>query len=422
MTLVKMTLVKRAFSCMCMLQSSSKHIELLPANSHLPSQGVAHDLERVEMKQTIAGEIKPPRPGGYVFTFKETEHPDGGAPRTIIFTEVEIKPLGYEELDSSRLHQAITIPLEMCNARILECDADGVDLSKCAHITTTLVSPFAAQAIGLVRGGWLPSALAATRDNAVIFPDRNILTEIAGRFAGGQTVRRDPDFLDLFAGTKVKINPVIAAMEGNRRAVPTPDEMRAQLEEAVDKLKRALPQATLMVGSESLKGSVRLIEGIRPSLERQQALLKALAPSLCKPIAQSNMDAAWDAVMEAADAHQVPRSSLLILALLSALVHPRGQCAAKRLLKMHDSYSDADAYNALSDLRALELLLHALAFFPDFETHICTKDRQLALFWVGAGAHNIERDGDSISFLLTPHPAILPERYATRWAEAVHRG
>jgi hypothetical protein len=195
------------------------------------------------MKQAVAGETKLPRPGGYLFTFKETEHPNGGAPRTFTFTEVDIKPRGYEELEASKLHQAITIPLEMYNGRILETDVEGVDLSKYAHITATLVSPFTAQAIGLVRGGWLPSALAATRENAVIFPDRNIITEVAGRFTDGKTVGREPDFLDMFAGTQVKINPLLAAMEGNGRAVPTPYEARVQLEEAVDKLKRALPQA-----------------------------------------------------------------------------------------------------------------------------------------------------------------------------------
>ncbi|MGY3609703.1 MULTISPECIES: hypothetical protein [unclassified Bradyrhizobium] len=357
--------------------------------------------------QTFAGEIKPPCPGGHVFTFREIEHPDGGAPRTLTFTEVDIKPRSYEELDAAKLHQAVTIPLEMYNGRILETDVEGVDLSKYAHITAMLESPFTAQAIGLVRGGWLPSVLAATRDNAVVFPDRNIISELSGRFAGGHTVGREPDFLDLFAGSQVKINPTLAAMEGNGRALSTPDEAREQLDEAVAKLKSACHKR-LMVGPDSLKGLLGLIEDMRPGLERNQARLKALAPSLCKPTARREIDARWNTVLEAADAHQVPRSSLLVLALLSALVHPTVRCASKRLLKLHDSYTDGDAYNALSDLRALELLLYALAFFPDFEAQICTKDRQLALFWVGAGAHDIKRAGVGIRCSLTPHVSCLP--------------
>jgi hypothetical protein len=124
-------------------------------------------------------------PGTGVFHFKEIEHPGGGAPRTISFTDVHIKPRGYEELESAKLHQPITIPLEMFNGRVLESDIEEIDLSGHVRIETTLESPFTAEAIGLVHGGWLPSVIAATRDNAIMFPDRNVISEISGRFVDG---------------------------------------------------------------------------------------------------------------------------------------------------------------------------------------------------------------------------------------------
>lgn len=363
--------------------------------------------------------IKSTGPGTGVFHFKEIEHPGGGVPRTISFTDVQIKPRGYEELESAKLHQPITIPLEMFNGRVLASDIEEIDLSGYMRIDATLESSFTAQAIGLVRGGWLPSALAATRDNAIVFPDRNIISEISGRFVDGKTIGREGDFLDVFANTPIRINPLLAAMEGNLRAIPTPDEASAQLLEAVEKIKRALPQATLMVGSDSLTGLLGLIQDMRSNFERKRALLKCMSPLLCKPIARRKMDTLWDRVLEEADAHQVPRSSLIVLALLSTLVHPTGRCPAKRLLKLSDRYTDGDAYNALCDIRALELLLHFFAFFPDFETQVCTKDRQLALFWVGIGAHDIAKVGDAIRYSLAPHEAILPKPYGDRWLEAI---
>lgn len=371
------------------------------------------------MIKSATGELRPPRPGGHVFTFKEKEHPEGGEPRTITFTDVDIKPRGYDELEAAQLGEPITIPLEMYNGRILETNAEGVDLSQYAHFTTTLESPFTAHAIGLVRGGWLPSALAATRENAVVFPDRNIITEVVSRFEGGRSRGRNPDFLDLFEGRPIKINPMIAVMEGNGRALQTPDQMRQQLDEAVGKLTRALPQAKLMVGPGSVQGLQGVMENKRRAFERDRALLKAMAPSISRPVAWRDIDTRWTAILAAADAHEVPRASFLVLALLSALVHPRGRCAAKRLLKPHDGYGDTHAHNALSDLRALEMLLHCLAVFPDFETQLCTKDRQLALFWVGAGISEIEQVGTSVRCSITPHPAILPEPYAERWAKAI---
>ena len=131
-----------------------------------------------------------------------------------------------------------------------------------------------------------------------------------------------------------------------------------------------------------------------------------------------DVDRRWQEILTAAQDCGVVQASLVVLAVLSTLVNP-GRCAAKSLFKFHAAYSDADAYNALSDLRALDLLLYSLAFFPDMHTQVCTADRNLALFWVGAGASDIARTCDGIRFTMTPHEAVLPDGYAERWAAEV---
>lgn len=370
------------------------------------------------MTETVQQPVQPPRPGGRMFVYKEQERPGGGPLRTIAFTDVDIRPRTYEELASAKLHAGITIPLEMYNGRIVETDVEGIDTSKYAHITTTLVSPFTAKAIGLVRGGWLPSALAATRETAVILPDRNIITEISGRFDGGKRVGRDPDFLDLFEDDPIRINPMLFAMEGNGRTLPTPEAARGQLEEAVAKLRQALPAATLMVGPGSIDGLLGVIEDVRPGMARKQAFLRHVAPILAAPVARRDVDRRWQEVLTAAKDFGVEQASLVVLAVLSTIVNT-ARCAAKSLLKFHVTYSDADAYNALSDLQALDLLLYCLACFPEMHTQLCTADRNLALFWVGANASDIARQGDGIRFTMTPHDAVLPEPYAKRWAAEV---
>lgn len=370
------------------------------------------------MIKTVQQLVQPPRPGGRMFVYKEQERPDGGPLRTIAFTDVEIRPRTYLELATAKLHAGITIPLEMYNGRIVDTDIEGIDTSKYAHITATLVSPFTSKAIGLVRGGWLPSVLGATRETAVVLPDRNIITEIVGRFDGGKKVGREPDFLDLFEDDPVRINPLLFAMEGNNRALPEPDVARAQLEEAVEKLRKALPKATLMVGSGSIDGLLGLIDDIRPGMARKQAFLRRVAPILAAPVARRDVDRRWQEIVAGAQDSGVVQASLLVLAVLSTLVNP-GRSAAKGLFKFHAAYSDADAYNALSDLQALDLLLYCLAFFPDMHTQLCTADRNLALLWVGAGASDIARNGDGIRFTMTPHEAVLPEGYAERWAAEV---
>lgn len=354
-----------------------------------------------------------------MFVYKEQERPGGGPLRTLAFTNVDIKPRCYEELAAAKLHAGITIPLEMYNGQIIETNVENVDTSKYAHITATLVSPFTAKAIGLVRGGWLPSALAATRETAVILPDRNIISEIAGRFDGGKKVGRTPDFLDLFKDDPVRINPMLFAMKGNGRALPSRETAQVQLEEAVAKLRKALPVATLMVGPGSLPGLLGLIEDVRPGMVRKQAFLRHIAPTLAPPVALRDVDRRWHEVLAAAKDFGVVEASLVVLAVLSVLVNP-GRSAAKSLLKFHAGYSDGDAYNALCDLQSLDLLLYCLAFFPEMHTQLCTADRNLALFWVGAAATDIAREDDGIRFTMTPHDAVLPEGYAERWAAEVN--
>ena len=53
-----------------------------------------HDVDTEGMAPTVIGAAKPPRPGGYAFTFEETEHPEGGKLRTLTFTDVDIMPRG----------------------------------------------------------------------------------------------------------------------------------------------------------------------------------------------------------------------------------------------------------------------------------------------------------------------------------------
>ena len=180
-----------------------------------------------------------PQPGNFAFLFKETENPDGGAPRTLSFSNVQIRPCAYEQLAQARLHENVTIPLDMINGTLLDTDVEGVDPSAYVNVKAVLESPFTAQAIGLVRGGWLPSPLAATRRNAVILPDRNIVTEIIGRFRDGQLSGRKRDFLDLFHDAPVRINPMLFALEGNGRAIPDAALAQAQLAEATAKLRIA---------------------------------------------------------------------------------------------------------------------------------------------------------------------------------------
>lgn len=218
------------------------------------------------------------------------ETKDDGTPgRSITFTWEDIRPLGYAELAAARLHEKLTIPLELRGSKIVDTSIGELDTSRSYTARATLESKFTSRAIGLVRGGWLPSSLAAGLPDTIILVDRNVVSEIFRRFSGGRKTGTEPDFLDLFAGSRVLINPLLFAMEGNARGIPTPDLVRAQLEEATKKLRAALPSARVIGGAAGLAGALGLLDESRVSFQRKQQFLLRIAAALSAPVGKKQV-------------------------------------------------------------------------------------------------------------------------------------
>ncbi len=356
----------------------------------------------------IVGKGDDPKPGDRMFVFKELEGKDGQPPHTLGFTDARVEPLSFGALDSAKLHQKLTIPLSWRNATVVDTTIEDLDRTKSYTMSATLESPFTSRAIGLVKGGWLPSAFAVMHQDTTILVDRNVVTEIVGRFEGGKKIGREPDFLDLFADEPIRINPLLFVLEGNRRTIPTPDEAEAQLIEVETKLRRALPDAQIVIGPDSLKGALGLIEDSREALARKQQFLRSIAPALIAPVAAARVMERWEAVVGAADLYSVPRHSLAVLAALSAIAVPNGKSPAKRLLKFRNGYTEADAYNALADLRAIEIFIALLGMFPQESIQLCTADKNLALLWVGIAASNFQCNGSAFSYEMAPNEGLFP--------------
>jgi len=112
----------------------------------------------------------------------------------------------------------------------------------------------------------------------------------------------------------------------------------------------------------------------------------------------------------------VPMASLVVLAALSAVSVPNGKSPAKRLLKLNQpDYTEEDAYNALADLRSLEVLMHLFAMFPEEKILLCTGDKDLALFWAGIRASGFTMENGCFAGQLSPVEAMLPGGALGRW-------
>lgn len=354
--------------------------------------------------------------GGFIFTLKDDENPDGGEPRILSFTDFQIAPLGYDKLAKTNPDRAVTLPLEIYNATIIPSEQHDIPAGGYAKFSTTIETLFTLKHVSLVKGGWLPSGMAATQNGAIILLDRNMVTEIKGRFVNGSTVGRTPDFIDMFANAPICLNCLPFALEGNGRQMPDAVLAQAQLNEAREKMLAALPEAQLPNPEKSLRGLLGLLEDVTPVFKCEQTFLKAVAPRLATQVASRDVDRRWDEARTLAREHNVKSSSLALLAVLSVIANPK-PCPARKMLKFKKGYVDADAYNALSDLNFMKIMLYCIAMFPDAAPQFCTGDRNMALFWVGLNAHKIANnaEGKGITYRLDLHPEILPPKLAARW-------
>ena len=355
--------------------------------------------------------------GERVLAYEEVD--DSGAPtgRRAAFAGVEFTPLGYVDLVDTKIGNKVVIPLNWKHAKVIESNIPEIELDRFASGHASLESTYTSKAIGLVKGGWLPSGLAV-REGMIVLPDRCTISELKGRFRDGVKKNEgDKDFLDFFEGEGIRINPLLYALEGNLRRNPTPDQIRQQLEEVLAALRSALPKAELVprdIGG--LQGVVGIVQDTQASMERKQTFLLRMAPKLQAPTSAIKKAQLWDEALTVAQACGIARNSLVVLAVLSSISVPMGDSPAKRLLKPSADYSAEAAYNALADLRSLEILMCLFALFPDQRIMLCTGDKNLALFWAGMRASRFAWAGHAASFTLSPVEALLPDDSPARAA------
>lgn len=223
-------------------------------------------------------------------------HENGALGRKLVFKDIEFCPLGYEALRSAKLHQQLEITLSG-RGEILSSDVALFEIGQFAKFGMPLESEFTSKAIGLVNGGWLPSFLAVI-DDTIVLPDRCVVAQLKARLINGVTKPdAEKDFIDLFADTAVRVNPMLFVLEGDHRQNPTPETIGNQLEEAVTKLRLALPKAEMVAAdAKGLEGVLGLLQDTQAGIKRKQDFLIRLNPKLRSSVSRSNAQSYWNDV------------------------------------------------------------------------------------------------------------------------------
>lgn len=329
--------------------------------------------------------------------------------KSLSFSDYVVQPLGFDDLAGiKKLDQPIRFPLRLDKVHVDNCEFEDIDGNTVRSVSATLESTYGSNIVGLLKGGWLPSGLAL--DDALVLPDRCTVAAIRSRFLGGKVKQgKYDDFLNFAANHPLKINPMLYAMEGTTgRTYPDETELSELFDRASRLIQEALPNAIIFPAKAAvMRGAIGLLRESAATYTLEQHFLVDAVPLVAPTIGRAKRASVWRELFGLAQHHGVKKTSILMLTLLSATAAKQRMNPAKILLKPKQNYTAKNAFNALSDLRALSLLIAACADFPDQRVALLTEDRALSLLWTGLQAHNFKRDGNHIHCDINPHRSLF---------------
>ena len=316
-----------------------------------------------------------------------------------------VSPFGFQNLKAildppEAATEPVTHPLEIfaTQATITENGTTGTGR---VRMTARMGFNEKVSVFALVMGGWLPPGVCPLNRFLV---DRNVVglfKRMAERPDDLPPAQRDY-WLRFFEDPEIVLNPLPFAFEGSYRRRPSKAEFLAGFEEGQRAIRAAMPLAQVTT-FEALHfdGAYALLEALKKRETREMAFLLDVAPLIQNRPGSAKTMGAENKVIEAARRHNVKLGSMVVVAALSCIYEgDLGFSPGRMILKPSPAYGKEKAYNALADLRHLELKLAGARAIEDGEFALCTADEGLALFWCGLPCA-LKEDGRTFRSQLT---------------------
>ena len=240
----------------------------------------------------------------------------------------------------------------------------------------------------LLKGGCLPINMAEPK--AVLF-DRNTISHVNNSILnkGGDQTREFEWWMNFVKDRTIHLNPLLHGIEGNRQRVPTLEEFKQSITESSEKLSTYFPNATIATHTPATLDSVyQMVRTNAERSSREVQFLLDVEPLIREHTSDRNLVGKWEKILERASHHRLVGNSLAVIASAATLfedknsINGRYSTPARKLLKPKNGYKENDAFNAISDLRHLEIYCASWEF-SDKEMVLCTCDWAMALFWCG---------------------------------------
>ncbi|WP_437891872.1 hypothetical protein [Phytobacter sp. V91] len=135
---------------------------------------------------------------------------------------------------------------------------------------------------------------------------------------------------------------------------------------------------------------------------KKLSFIKSVIPILYKETSRKQRSTVITKIKNLAIAHKIRSNEILFIATLSAALSSSKQNPAKKIFKPKppENYTMKDAYNTLSDFRALDYLMWAIALDHKTQTYLCTNDKNLVKLWCAIEPNNFNFQGNLLSYNL----------------------
>jgi hypothetical protein len=238
----------------------------------------------------------------------------------------------------------------------------------------------------LVPDGWLPITFL---NNEWLIPDRNFISSIIQIRSNvpQSNIKSAEWWLDFHKNSDLTINPLLYALEGNKKRKPTYNEFRSSFEKAVQELKSYFPQSKIISSNDErfYKAGYALLEEMTFRQRDEINFLIETAPLVATPHSDRQVVNIQDQIDKIATKYNLLGKTFLYYLVISCLYERNDKKyfkASRKVLKPSLNYDEVDAYNTIADINALNMFIQLWSILKR-PYPICTCDKGLVAFWCG---------------------------------------